>query len=114
MAVVDLLQGDATGGMAASYAAEKFKEEVADILSWLSAVIFQLLGKQSMDGDVVNALWGGRPGRSKGVLAILEYLITADGAVRLQCPYCKKPVCSDRCLVVNALASEVYEKVARF
>lgn len=89
--------------------AEKFKEELADVFSWLSAVVYQLLGDASLSADVLAKRLS--EGEKKG-----GYLHHVKGGQEseLQCPWCGKPQCSDGCLVMNAYASEVYESVAHF
>jgi hypothetical protein len=81
---------------------EKFKEEVADVFSWLVAVMTHLNG-----GNVV------------GVELLLSYL-QDNGYVEerhkgkaFKCPECGKDQCRDRCLVEHAFAAELHEKAAR-
>jgi NTP pyrophosphatase (non-canonical NTP hydrolase) len=76
---------------------ERFKEEIADILSWLSAIIVKL----EKHGDLA-----GLPGKFTKVIA---------GGLRvLQCPWCHEEACSDGCLVLHGVSGEIRETVSKF
>lgn len=82
--------------------ADKFKEEIADIFSWLSAVIYQL-----SDGAVLD---------NKALVKLLidnKYIKFPKHQLRFTCPQCEDTECENDCLVENAIAAEMYEKVAR-
>ena len=77
---------------------EKFKEEVSDVFSWLAAVLVKLDPKHKRLKEAVS-----------------EFSSVGTGGVPvLQCPWCHKRKCSDRCLVKHGVSSEVVEKVSRF
>ncbi|MGZ6250328.1 MAG: hypothetical protein ACXWMC_11990 [Syntrophales bacterium] len=93
--------GDVVAGIA-GLVAEKFKEEIADVFSWLCATIYQL-----NDGTVPDA---------KSVMDLLkgyEYIKRVKHQVTFNCPQCGQSKCDDNCLVENAVAAEIYEKVAQ-
>jgi hypothetical protein len=81
-----------------SLVGEKLKEEIADVLSWLSAIIFKLdesLGKftelpKRYQKEYMRDVWG------------------------LMCPWCFNPACDDHCLVSHAISSEIVENVSKF
>lgn len=82
----------------ASYVGERFKEEVADVLSWICAITI----KFDENLERLNSL----PGRYKKELQ--------GGIEALQCPWCHETQCSDICLVTHDLSSEVTEKISKF
>jgi hypothetical protein len=86
----------------ASLVTEKFKEEIADVFSWLSAVLYQL-----SEGAVVE------PKRLMELLRKHKYIKTVKYHLTLTCPQCGESECENSCLVENAAAAEVYEKVAQ-
>lgn len=77
---------------------DKFKEEVSDVFSWLSAVIDKL------------------DSNSKGLEALLKTLsIEGMGGVSvLACKYCRKPICDNTCLVTHGISAEITEKLSKF
>lgn len=77
---------------------ERFKEEVADILSWLSAIVVKL------DPELE-------------ALAAMpkKFLKVTEGGINvLQCPWCRSESCSDRCLVLHGVSGEIREIVSKF
>lgn len=90
---------------AAGLVAAKFKEEIADVFSWLSATIYQLY--KLRNGKIIDeeAIWK--------LLGDHGYIETAKHQVRFTCPQCTEPECNDNCLVEHAVAAELYEKVAQ-
>jgi hypothetical protein len=76
----------------------KLKEEIADVLSWLAAIIIKL---------------------DKGFLQFREQPRRFDTkdigeALFLGCPWCHQPACSDECLVSHAISGEIFEHVSKF
>jgi hypothetical protein len=81
--------------LATTVIGEQFKEEVADVFSWLSAVIYQLT-----DGNAKKEL----------EVCCKDYITMAKGDSVLKCPYCGKNKCSNDCLVSHAMANELVER----
>jgi hypothetical protein len=79
--------------------ADKFKEEVADVLSWLAAIVVKL--------DPHLDEFKKFPDR---------FVHTGIGGVRsLGCPWCHAvDRCSNSCLVVHGVSSEITESVLKF
>jgi len=76
---------------------EKFKEEVADVFSWLSAVLVKLdPNRDVLQEERTRFVW------HKGTL---EYL---------RCPWCGSGACTDECLVTHSVSSEITEKITKF
>ncbi len=85
-------------------AGEKLKEEIADVFSWLSAVIIQLSKGQALNAKYLQDL-----------LENEEYLHSVhDGQLELKCKWCGKRQCTDRCLINHGIAAELYENAAKF
>lgn len=83
--------------------AAKFKEEVSDVFSWLTAVLFQLQGPSIADPKTLRKL-----------LVDEKYLVKEAGGYVFHCPWCFDRECADKCLVGHAVSREVYEKAAAF
>lgn len=77
---------------------EKLKEEIADVISWVAAVIAKL------DEDIVQL---------KAYPNYYKKTISGDRKV-LICPWCQEVNCSDKCLVTHGFSSEITEKVFKF
>lgn len=79
--------------------AEKFKEEIADVFSWLVAIIISL---DSSDLKIFKKF----PKR---------FEIKEMGSVRvLACPWCKKAQCTNDCLIVHGVSQELTEQILKF
>lgn len=79
-----------------SLVGERFKEEVSDVFSWLSAIIIKLAPDYAPLGKVRNTFVAWRRGSDV-----------------LKCPWCDAEECSDQCLVVHSVASEITEKIRK-
>jgi hypothetical protein len=88
----------------AQMAGEKLKEEIADVFSWLSAVVYQLSKGQALSAKYLQDL-----------LEKEEYLHSVqEGQLELKCKWCGKRTCSNRCLLNHGVAAELYENAAKF
>lgn len=76
---------------------EKLKEEIADVFSWLSAVL-ATLDPRSEISEEQRIRFVNESGQ-------LEYL---------KCAWCGKDACDDKCLVEHSISSEIVEKVSKF
>ena len=77
---------------------EKFKEEIADVFSWLVAII------GTLDDDLVEFR-----------KLVDRYKIDKGAGIEaLGCTWCIKENCSNDCLVTHSISSEITEKVSRF
>jgi hypothetical protein len=76
---------------------EQFKEEIADVFSWLSAVLCTLTDN---DEDKLG----------KHLETLRERYVPKSGEHILKCPYCHQKKCGDGCLVSHAAANELVEK----
>jgi hypothetical protein len=74
----------------ATLAARQFKEEIADVLSWLSAILMRLTA--------------GKP-----EAALKECFEAYRGNNGMQCCYCYMSKCSNNCLLSHAAANELVE-----
>ncbi len=92
------LKGGDPWNTMATLIGERFKEEVADIMSWLSAIIVKL------DPDL----------REFERIRMKFVKETEGGVEVLQCPWCRQESCSDRCLVLHSLSGEIREAVSKF
>jgi hypothetical protein len=85
---------------------EKFKEEVSDVFSWLSAVIDRLDGvgqrMRSPEFEVFQKLLGSL---SKDVMG---------GGKELACKYCHKSPCTNDCLITHGVSAEITERLSKF
>jgi hypothetical protein len=77
--------------------AEKFKEEIADVLSWLVAIIIKLNRP-----DTFAKFPGHFEREGKG------------GVVQLVCPWCKQPKCTNQCLIAHGVSKEFTEQILKF
>ena len=77
---------------------ERFKEEIADVLSWVSAIVVKL------DPDLVKLASVPRK----------FVKVTAGGVKVLACPWCREDSCTDGCLVLHGVSGEIREKVSKF
>ena len=89
-------QGDPWNFLATTVVGEQFKEEIADVFSWLAAVIHAL------------------PDKGTDAIATLEEIknsyVRQRGFARLECPYCHETECTNDCIVAHAVANELKEK----
>lgn len=78
--------------------AEKFKEEIADVLSWIVAIVVKI--------DRNYEIFGKFPDRfsQKGMGNVLH----------LGCPWCHAAQCSDDCLIKHDVSKELTEKIMKF
>ena len=77
----------------------KFKEEIADIFSWLAAII------TALDNDY--STFRKLPDKFAKVADV-------GGGWLLGCPWCAQPECTNRCLLGHSIALEVGEKIGEF
>ncbi len=78
--------------------AEKFKEEIADVFSWLVAIVVKL--------DPNLSTFKKFPDR---------FVQEGRGGVRfLACPWCHKAQCSDDCLIAHGVSKELTEQILKF
>ena len=109
-----LMKEDAATSLADS-ATDKFKEEIADIMSWTSALLYQLmrkrhkLAKDTFTADAVRQEIQKQTGEEskKGYLTF----VAKESSHLLFCPFCEEPQCADKCLLHNATASEIKDDV---
>ena len=80
-----------------SRVSDKFKEEVSDVFSCLSAVLIKL----DPERDAIEKQRSRFVNESGGV----EYL---------KCPWCGNRRCTDECLVTHGISSEIIEKITKF
>lgn len=79
--------------------AEKFKEEIADIFSWLAAIIISL---DSSDLNIFKKF----PKRFEA---------EGKGGVRfLACPWCHEAKCTNDCLIMHGVSRELTEQILKF
>ena len=76
---------------------EKFKEEVSDVFSWLSAVLVKL--------DPQRVQLEKQRGR---------FVFERGGVEYLKCAWCSSETCTDECLVTHGVSSEIIEKITKF
>jgi NTP pyrophosphatase (non-canonical NTP hydrolase) len=85
-------------GIYGTLVGEKFKEEMADVFSWLAALIIKL------DPSLVT--FEKFPNR---------FTHQGEGGVPyLGCPWCHRERCSDACLLTHGVSSEIVEKISKF
>jgi hypothetical protein len=85
-------------GVYGTLVGEKFKEEIADVFSWLAALIIKL--------DPALGRFEEFPNR---------FTKQGEGGVPfLGCPWCRKDRCSDACLLTHGVSSEIVEKISKF
>jgi hypothetical protein len=77
---------------------EKFKEEMCDVFSWLSAIIAKLtLGKVEEELEAITK----------------RYVKTKGHRQVLKCPWCGDEDCSNECLVEHEVSEELTEKALK-
>lgn len=79
--------------------AEKFKEEIADVFSWLVAIIISL---DSKDLKIFKKFPKRFEREGKG------------GVLFLACPWCHEAQCSDDCLIAHGVSQELTEQILKF
>jgi hypothetical protein len=93
-------------GMFGYLVGEKFKEEVSDVFSWLSAVI------DCLDGAV--------PRNLSRQFEIFEKLLNTlsrenmGGVQVLACKYCHQSPCTNTCLITHGVSAEITERLSKF
>ena len=81
-----------------SLVSDKFKEEIADVFSWLAAIIVKLDPDLKVIGDFPKRFDHQEAG----------------GVSFLGCPWCLQACCSDACLVTDSISSEMTENLSKF
>ncbi len=85
-------------GVYGNLVGDKFKEEVADVFSWLAAIIVKL-----------------DPTLERFKTFPEQFKHQREGGVSfLGCPWCHKERCSNACLLAHGVSSEIREKISKF
>ena len=79
--------------------AEKFKEEIADVFSWLVAIVISL---DSSDLNIFKKFPKRFEKEGKGGVRVLA------------CPWCHEPQCSNDCLIAHGVSQELAEQILKF
>ena len=93
-------------------ALEKLKEEIADVFSWLAAVLYQLLDQDQTCDPADEAGVAQyfedrfRIDDGQGVLIAIDL---PNQGTDLICAWCRQHQCSDRCLVTNSMQHAVFD-----
>lgn len=79
--------------------AEKFKEEIADVFSWLVAIIINL---DSSDLKIFRKFPKRFEEEGRG------------GVPFLACPWCHEAQCTNDCLIEHGVSQELTEQILKF
>lgn len=97
--ILPKLRGEGAWDAYVGLVSERFKEEIADVFSWLAGVILKLSN-----------------GKYKRKLRqITDRYIEASGHRKLlKCPWCGKGKCKNSCLISHGITEELIEKALKF
>lgn len=86
----------------ADLAVARFKEELCDVLSWLSAILTKLSG---LAGEMPNGVL---------VSVLSGYTSESGHVISPACAWCKQEQCSNDCLAKHGVADELIERALAF